>query len=126
MGYMVYVSTAPGKGRGVFAKKRFSKGELIERAQVIVVPHSDREYLDKTVLSNYYYKWGENLEDAALSLGYGSFYNHSYEPNAVYIKKMEELGIDYVALRDLEEGEEITVNYNGRPEDKSPLWFETI
>ncbi|MBW4497256.1 MAG: SET domain-containing protein [Oscillatoria princeps RMCB-10] len=123
---MIYVGNAPGKGRGVFAKKRFSKGELIERAQVVVVPHSEREYLDKTVLHNYYYKWGEKLEDAALSLGYGSLYNHSYDPNAVYVKKIEEFVIDFVALREIEEGEEITVNYNGRPDDKSPLWFEPV
>ncbi|MCU0518393.1 MAG: SET domain-containing protein [Oscillatoria sp. Prado101] len=125
---MVYVSNSPGKGRGVFAKKRFSKGELIEQAPVVVVPHSELEYLDKTVLYNYYYSWGVNLEDAALSLGNGSLYNHSYEPNAVYVKKIEELVIDFVALRDIEEGEEITVNYNGRPDSRAPLeyWFEPI
>jgi SET domain-containing protein len=123
---MIYVSNTPGKGRGVFAKKRFSKGELLERAPVVIVPHYEREYLDKTVLYNYYYKWGGNLEDAALSLGYGSLYNHSYEPNAVYVKKIEEFVIDFVALRDIEEGEEITVNYTGRPDDKPPLWFEPI
>ena len=93
---------------------------------MVVVPYSEREYLEKTVLDNYYYKWGGNLEDAALSLGYGSLYNHSYEPNAVYVKNIEEFVIDFVALRDIEEGEEITVNYNGRPDDKSPLWFEPI
>ncbi len=30
----------------------------------------------------------------------------------------------FTALRDIAPGEEITVNYNGSPEDQSAVWFE--
>ncbi|HWL25392.1 MAG TPA: SET domain-containing protein-lysine N-methyltransferase, partial [Ureibacillus sp.] len=38
----------------------------------------------------------------------------------------ENHSIDFYAMRDIHEGEEILVNYNGDPEDQSPLWFEVI
>jgi SET domain-containing protein len=39
---------------------------------------------------------------------------------------MDELVIDYVALRDIAPGDEITINYNGATDDRSPLWFEVV
>ena len=65
-------------------------------------------------------------EDKALALGYGSLYNHSYTPNARYFTNIENQSIDFYARKDIREGEEIMVNYNGDPEDQSPLWFEVI
>jgi SET domain-containing protein len=53
----------------------------------------------------------------------GSLYNHSYTPNAVYAKQYDQLIITYTALRDIAAGEEILINYNGRPDDLDPLWF---
>ena len=32
----------------------------------------------------------------------------------------------YTALRDIAPGEEITVNYNGDPSDRSPVGFDVI
>lgn len=51
----------------------------------------------------------------AIAFGFGSLYNHSYQPNARYVKRIAERTLDYVAIRDIQCGEEITVNYNGRP-----------
>ncbi len=31
-----------------------------------------------------------------------------------------------IAYRDIEAGEEITVNYNGSPDNQSPIWFDTV
>lgn len=123
---MIWVRNLEGKGRGVFALKHFAKGELIERAPVLVIPAWQRKYLDQTILYNYYFAWGENPEQEAIAMGLGSFYNHSYTPNAIYIKKLEDLVVEYIALRDIEAGEEITINYNGYPDDKSPVWFEAV
>ena len=114
---------APSKisGYGVFAVKPFLRGELIETCPVIVIPASERSDLDKTVLFNYYYEWGGA---AALAQGFGSFYNHSYEPNAAYKKDISNGVIEVSALRDIEIGEEVTINYNGAPDSKKPVWFE--
>jgi len=112
------------KGRGVFAQKRFLKGEVIERASVVIIPAEQVKLIDQTVLSDYYYDW-EN-QAAAVALSLVSLFNHSYQPNAFYVKKFAERIVEYIAYRDIEEGEEITANYNGSPDDLSPVWFDVV
>lgn len=41
-------------GRGVFALRPFRKGELIEVASVIAMPQSERKYVKKTKLVEYF------------------------------------------------------------------------
>jgi hypothetical protein len=47
---------------------------------VIVFPPDEWQYVEKTQLYNYCYGWGENNDAAAVALGFGSIYNHSYQP----------------------------------------------
>ena len=111
-------------GRGIFAIRNIKKGEFIEEAPVIVIPIKEWKLMKKkNILSNYVFRWEE---DKALALGYGSLYNHSYTPNARYHTNIENRSIDFYAWEDIQEKEEITVNYNGDPTDQSPLWFEVI
>lgn len=110
-------------GRGIFAIRNIMKGEFIEKAPVVVIPITEWKLMKKNILSNYVFRWGE---DKAIALGYGSLYNHSYTSNARYYTNIENQSIDFYAWEDIQEGEEITVNYNGDPEDKAPLWFEVI
>ncbi len=119
----LYVGVVPRRGRGVFARKKIATGEVIERAQVIVIPAQQWSSLEHTTLYDYTFEWGWEGAEAAVALGYGSLYNHSYSPNARYIKRIEEMAIDFVALRDIQPGEEIVVNYNGEPSNREPLWF---
>ena len=58
------------------------------------------------------------------ALGYGSIYNHSYSPNARYVKHFDRRTIDFIALWDIAAGEEIPTNYNGVPDSKKMVWFE--
>lgn len=51
-------------------------------------------------------------------------YNHSYNPSAQYIKDFKNNLIRFVAIKDIEEGEEIFVNYNGDPLNQEKVWFE--
>jgi SET domain-containing protein len=118
---MIIVGNINGKGRGVFAQKPFTKGEIIERAPAIVIPKEQVEFIDKTVLFDYYYCWGES--EIAIALGLGSLYNHSYQPNCFYVRKTEDKIIEYIAHRDISVGEEITINYNGEIDNYTPLWF---
>ena len=120
----IAVADCSPKGRGVVALMPFREGELIERVPVIVIPHAQLEYLEKTVLSYYAFSWGPGLNDGAIASGLGCFYNHSFEPNADYVKRMEERIIEFIAIRDIDANEEITVNYNGLPHDDTPLWFD--
>ncbi|HMN27835.1 MAG TPA: SET domain-containing protein [Caldilineaceae bacterium] len=120
---MIMIGPSPGKGRGVFATRLIETGELIEQAPVIVVPTGQWEAMHKTVLFNYYFAWGEH---SAIALGYGSLYNHAYQPNARFVKQLAEERIDFFALHPIQPGEEILINYNGDPNDDSPLWFHPL
>src|SRR3989344_2397151 len=96
-------------GRGVFAASNIDKGELIEQCPVIEMMEADiRATLEGISLRNYYFIWGNERDRAAVALGYGSIYNHSFEPNARYIKMIPEKRIDFVALTDIAKDEEIT------------------
>jgi uncharacterized protein len=120
-------SALTGAGRGVFAVQSIAAGELIESCPVITLPDpNDRGRLRRTGLVNYYFLWGRNRDRSAICLGFGSLYNHAYEPNAWYIKHIDEEQMDFYALTDIAEGEEITVNYNGLPNDKKTLWIKSI
>ena len=112
------------RGRGVFALVAFAPGETIERAPVVAFPAEDWKHVDRTALAFYGYDWGDDGRAGAIVLGFGSIYNHSYEPNARYVRRLSALTMDYVARRAIAPGEEITVNYNGDPDDQSPLLFD--
>ena len=123
----VYIdkSRIPNAGRGVFARCDIKKGELIERCPIIKVSRHDTSNLSESILVTYFFYFGKDKEQLAVALGFGSIYNHSYQPNATYKIKQKEETIDFVAIKGIEKGDEITVNYNyGNPKDKTPMWFE--
>ena len=121
---LITVKDSPGKGRGVFAQRNFKEGEVIEICPVIVLPAEEIDALELTQLYSYYFAWGPESKDAAIALGYGSLYNHSYTPNARYYKDFDNSLIKYVCITDIQKDEEITISYNWDPEDKSPVWFD--
>lgn len=121
---LIEVKQVKGKGRGVFARRPIPEGAVIERVPVLVLPFDDiKNRTDWTDLAGYCFLWGEGT--VALALGYGSLYNHSFRPNARYDDVPPRSKV-FRALRAIEAGEEITVNYNGDPADLSPLDFEVI
>ncbi|MEH7122214.1 SET domain-containing protein [Bacillus sp. JJ1532] len=119
----IIVKNAGKYGRGIFADRYIKKGELLEKAPVIIIPDQEWKQMRKSVLQNYVFRWGE---DKAIALGYGSLYNHSYTPNAKYITNIENQTLDFYARKDIQRGEQIFVNYNGDPSDQSLLWFDVF
>jgi SET domain-containing protein len=119
-----YIGHVPGVGRGVFAAEDILEGEVIEVSPVIVIPLDQVPFLDQTVLESYYYAWENHLKSAAIALGHGSLYNHSYNPNARYEKRFDQSTIEFFSIRNIKKGQEIRVNYNGSPEDITPVRFE--
>lgn len=120
----VRVVELPGKGRGVVAARFFARGERIEQAPVIIVEAPHVAAVEISILDNYVYNW--DRERIAVALGCGSLYNHSYQPNAVYLKNFASGVIDYVALCDIQPGQEILINYNGDPSCQTRVWFDVI
>lgn len=118
-------STIPNSGRGVFARCDIKKGELIERCPVIKVTRYDTSNLNESILVTYFFFVGRRKDQSVFALGFGSLYNHSYDPNATYKIKVREEVIDFIAINNIKKDSEITVNYNfGNPKDKTPLWFD--
>lgn len=119
----LYISDSDDKGRGVFTSEHIPAAEIIEICHVIVVPRAEVPVIHKTVLHDYYFLWGEDMEDAAIALGFGSLYNHAVHSNADFILDIENGTIDIVAVEDIAAGSEITINYHGERGDETPLWF---
>jgi uncharacterized protein len=110
-------SIIPNAGRGVFANETVRKSELIESCPVIEVSLKDPANNDRGLLVDYFFYFGKGL---AIALGFGSIYNHSYDPNATYKTRKIGKTIDFIAIKNIKKGEEITVNYNfGKTNDKS-------
>ena len=118
------VKSIPKKGRGVFALRNFKKGEIIENCPVLIFNSKERKHLEKTQLNHYIYPW-KSTRGAALVLGFGSIYNHSFSPNADWKQNFKNTSMVFTAIKPIKKGEEITVNYNSEPDDKTPIdWFE--
>jgi hypothetical protein len=110
-------------GRGVFASTIFKSGAVIETAPVIIMQQTDKDFLQATTLFNYYFVIGDKNFPVALGLGYSSLYNHSYTANAVYSVSLKDETITIKACKAIQAGDEITLNYNGSPNDATPVYF---
>lgn len=129
MGLMVktylYIGQTARKGRGIFTKKPVKAGTVIENAPVIVMTGEERMLLDQTMLYNYIFEWqpaGANM--CCMALGNIPIYNHSYASNCEYFMDYEKHEMYIQTVRDIDAGEELTINYNGNWNDTTPVWFE--
>jgi SET domain-containing protein len=110
-------------GNGVFADQLFKTGAVVEIAPVILMEQQDKDFLQTTMLFSYYFVVGDKKFPVALGLGYSSIYNHSYSANAVYSISIKDACIKIAACKTIYPGDEITLNYNGRPDDTTPVYF---
>ena len=120
----IYVASSGLHGRGVFTDEPLAKGDLIEVCPVMVIPPDQRPLIDQSVFSGYYFEWDEGA--GGLAMGFGSYYNHSYKPNARYDPGEEEATMLFTAIKPIQPGAEITINYNGDPRSRKKLWFEAV
>ncbi|MBK6379802.1 MAG: SET domain-containing protein-lysine N-methyltransferase [Chitinophagaceae bacterium] len=120
----LFVDDTGEKGRGVFTHERIPANTVIEIAPVIVMEFSDREQLDKTLLHDYIFEWGKEKDKCAMALGLIPIYNHSYKSNCEYFMDFEDSSIMVKTVRVIENGEELTINYNGDWNDGKKVWFD--
>jgi SET domain-containing protein len=121
----LYVGGTINKGRGVFTKEKIKKKTIVETSPVIVMSAADRILLDQTLLHDYIFEWQPGDEQmCCMALGWVPLYNHSYRSNCEYFMNYEE-GIIYIqTMRNIDAGEELTINYNGVWNEKKPVWFD--
>jgi SET domain-containing protein len=120
----LFVNETTEKGRGVFTRERIPANTVVELAPVIVMENEDRQHLDKTLLHDYIFEWGKEKDKCAMALGLIPIYNHSYKSNCEYFMDFEDNSIMVKTVRVIENGEELTINYNGDWNDGKKIWFD--
>ena len=105
--------TGTAKGRGMFALCAFEEGALVEECPVVVMREHFRTLPEalKTMVFNWGFLTG-GPDAHALALGHGSLYNHDNPSNMRYVADAEASLIRFIAVRRIEPGEELTINYN--------------
>lgn len=106
----VKVSTLPGAGRGVFAKRMFKVGEVVMQSPIVIYPKN--EVKPGSTLSHYQGSYGDV---AFLCFDYQGLVNMSnkIEFNNVRARwRLAEGLSEYVATQDIQEGEELFQHYS--------------
>ena len=119
----LFIAPAENMDRGVFTSENIKTGTVIEISPVIIMTLEERKLLDQTLLHDYIFEWGSEKEQCCMALGYVAVYNHSYTSNCEYEMDFENARISIRAMRDINSGEELFINYNGDWNDNKPLWF---
>ena len=126
--YIDVKTISDNKGRGAFAKIQIEKGTIVDVANVVPISNKEYKEVSKTILYNYCYIWEDPKHipeyKNAITLSISQFINHSFQPNLKYLYDYKNKSIEFSAIRDISQGEELTVNYNGLVEDHSPVWFD--
>lgn len=116
----IEVGLSPTLGiRGLLAARDLAVGEVIERCPVVLIPVVQEDALEATALANYYFLWTD--EHYAMALGYGSLLNHSYNANACFERDFDNNIMIFRTAKAVRRGEELTINYNGDPDDDTPI-----
>lgn len=127
----VYVGdTGTQKGRGAFAARAFRAGELVEACPVVPFHMTVGDIPE--AIERIMFGWGFLIGEPgpqAIVLGYGSVYNHDNPANMRYEADAGAQLLRFVAVRDIEVDEELTVNYNaigGGAEWDDDAWFRRM
>lgn len=119
----VYADQTEGMGRGMYTRIPIKKKTIIEIAPVIVMSAENRIHIDKTLLHDYIFEWGDSGKECCMALGYVPLYNHSYRSNCEYEMHFGQQLMVIRAVRSIKEGEELFINYNGDWNNAERVWF---
>jgi SET domain-containing protein len=120
----LYIGDSYERGRGVFSSEPLAAGTVIEISPVIVMGKQERVLLDKTLLHDYIFEWGQDEKECCMALGYLSLYNHDYRSNAEYVMDFALQTIRITTVRYIKKDEEIFINYNGNWNNPKKVWFD--
>ncbi len=108
----IYVKKSPIHGLGVFVSEKIFKDEVIEECPILSLPMKFGDV--SSLFLDYRFNWpsGTNeWEEQVISLGFGSLYNHSETPNAYWHSNNDARTFKFIAIKDIEVGEEVLVWY---------------
>lgn len=109
------VGMSPTLGiRGLVATEKISKDQVVESCPAIIFTKNPK-IIEQTIFDHYVFDWDETHE--ALALGYGSLYNHSKQPNVKFELDMINKLVVFVAISNIEIGEELLINYDSTADE---------
>lgn len=104
-------ATNKSQGKGVFANKNFIAGDIIEICPNIIDECDNFKGLSYNYIFGNYNK--NNIDYCTLAFGYGSMYNHSNTPNAIWEIK-DRTNFTITALNNIKKGDEIFISYGDK------------
>lgn len=122
--------TGTSRGRGLYAASPIGAGTVVEVCPVVFVPGPFLSL--PLVVRRIVFPWGELARQEsmyAISLGYGGIYNHANPANLRYAALVESDCLQFTAARPIQEGEELTINFNSLTGDvtsNTDTWFESL
>ena len=118
---LIEVVHIPGKGRGVCAAKTIPKDTVVETCPLLLlgVPLGESHPLE-----GYAFRYSKSK--IALVLGFGSLYNHSFDPNIWFDLDRKGKLVHVTTTRKIVKHEELCINYAGSctDPDEANLWFK--
>ncbi|MHA4809149.1 SET domain-containing protein-lysine N-methyltransferase [Flavitalea flava] len=124
MSIPLYIREVKERGRGVFSGQAIPDGELIESCPLLILKPEDFYLVTSTFLNQYVFFWDKEYGELCIGLGFASLYNHSCPSNASYFMNHETQTMEIFSVRPIAPNEEITINYNGEPDNPSVEWFK--
>ena len=128
--FCIKTSTIPNAGLGCFTKEKVKKGDYLEVIGVLVRCQSAADHCTHYA-NRYKFAPREKFTCYIVPMGYGGMVNHTDDPKLQNVelrwvknlhKRSEHAGeIVYMALRDIEEDEELLGNY-GEAVGKEVRW----
>jgi hypothetical protein len=102
-------------GEGVYSKIPIAKGTIVEKANVMPMPHKN---VIETPMMDYVFFNPYKHDEFLIAFGFGSMYNHSDNPHMTYSYCKEQNKLIFTAIRDIQPNEEIYISYG-------PNWWKS-
>src|SRR5882757_1639544 len=106
------IRKVPTAGRGVFSTRLFRIGEVVSRDPVLLFDNEDWRHGEKTILHDYVFMWPDEKTPMALSLGVGSLFNTSSDPNIEFKLNVDRKTIIYAAIKLILPSHEMLIDYD--------------
>jgi len=92
-------------GLGVFAKKDFKEGEIIEKGLLEIIKGVDGN------INPHLFTWSDDRKTWASGSGCLPYYNHSDNPNIIKKSNLDKNTMEIFALKDIPKGTELRNKY---------------
>lgn len=109
----IEIKNIPGKGRGIITTKPIKEGEVVRISDCI--PVTDRDCNPHSVIRSYWFI-DKSGREFLIALDWTSFMNHDDNANVDY-RPINATQIKFVAIRNINAGEELTINYGYDPSE---------